>query len=68
MPDPREAATLGEAALNPDGTYNGARAMSWLSAIFAPPGGKGVSEEEVMTMWDDIKAKREQIPGGISNG
>lgn len=68
MADPREAKTLGEAALNPDGTYNGARAMSWLSAILAPPGSKGVSEDEVMKMWDEAKAKREQIPGGLTNG
>lgn len=31
MTDPRKAKSLGEAALNPDGTYNGIRALSWLS-------------------------------------
>jgi hypothetical protein len=55
--DPRKANTLDEAALNPDGkTYNGARALSWLSAILGK--GKGLSEEEVQDIWNKEKAKR----------
>jgi hypothetical protein len=54
--DPRTADTLDEAARNPDGTYNGARALSWLSDVLT--GGKGVSEDEVRTMFADAKAKR----------
>ncbi len=42
MTDPRKAKSLGEAALNPDGTYNGIRALSWLSAALYP--GAGLSE------------------------
>lgn len=45
MTDPRKAKSLGEAALNPDGTYNGIRALSWLSAALYP--GAGLSEDEV---------------------
>lgn len=55
--DPRKANTLDEAALNPDGkTYNGARALSWLSDVLT--GGKGMSPEEVQRIWDAEKAKR----------
>lgn len=56
MSDPRKANTLGEAAQNPDGTFNGARALSWLSEVLAP--GKGVPEEEVQAMWDEAKERR----------
>ncbi|PGH58030.1 hypothetical protein CRT60_08715 [Azospirillum palustre] len=42
MSDPRGGKTLGEAAMNPDGTFNGARALSWLSEALNP--GKGASE------------------------
>lgn len=55
--DPRKADTLDEAARNPDGTYNGARALSWLSDVLT--GGNGVSEDQVQAMFDDAKAKRE---------
>jgi len=54
--DPRKAETLGEAALNPDGTYNGLRALSWLSGVLNP--GKGLSEEEVAKIWADVKRKK----------
>lgn len=58
MADPRDAKTLGEAALNPDGqTYNGAKALSWLSEVLKP--GKGLSESEVSEIWEKAKAKRE---------
>jgi len=56
--DPRKADTLDEAARNPDGTYDGARALSWLSDMLLGDG-KGVSEDEVRAMFADAKAKRE---------
>lgn len=56
MSDPRKAATLGEAAQNPDGTYNGAKVLSWLSEALNP--GKGISEQEVQKMWEDAKARK----------
>lgn len=55
--DPRKAKTLGEAALNPDGkTYNGAKALSWLSEVLNP--GKGMSEKDVADLWNEARAKR----------
>ena len=60
--DPRKVKTLGEACANGDGTYNGARLMSWLSA--AVTGGKGIPVEEVEQMWRDAKAKAEQKKKG----
>jgi hypothetical protein len=56
MPDPRRTKTLDEASRNPDGTYNGARALSWLSEALHP--GKGVNLEEVLRSWDRAKAER----------
>jgi hypothetical protein len=56
MTDPRKANTLDEAARNEDGTYDGARALSWLSDILT--GGKGMPEGEVRAMFADAKAKR----------
>lgn len=55
--DPRKAATLDEASANGDGTYNGSRALSWLSEVMNP--GKGVSEAEVEAMWAAAKARRD---------
>lgn len=55
-PDARKAATLGEACANGDGTYNGARLLSWLSEALRP--GQGVPESEVTEMWNAAKAKR----------
>lgn len=52
MSDPRKAKTLGEACANGDGTYNGFRLMSWLSAI-ADPTGKGFTEEEVRQLYEE---------------
>lgn len=57
MTDPRDAKTLDEAARNPNGTYNGAKALSWLSEVLTP--GKGLSEGEVADIWKEAKAKRE---------
>jgi hypothetical protein len=56
MTDPRQALTLHEACANGDGTYNGARALSWLSEALHP--GKGMSIEEVLRAWDRAKAER----------
>jgi hypothetical protein len=54
--DPRKARTLGEAAANGDGTYNGARAMAWLSEALHP--GSGLTEQEVKNMWDKVQRER----------
>lgn len=56
MSDPRKAKTLGEAAQNADGTFNGARALSWLSEVLNP--GRGASEEEVQAVYDRVHAKK----------
>ncbi len=52
--DPRKATTLEEAARNPDGTYNGARALAWMSEAISP--GQGLSEQEVRKMWERAQA------------
>jgi hypothetical protein len=54
--DPRAAQTLDEAARNPDGTYNGLRALSWLSEVLNP--GKGLPEDEVAKIAADVKRKK----------
>lgn len=55
--DPRKAETLQDAALNSDGeTWNGAKALSWLSEAMNP--GKGLPEEEVAKMFEEAKARR----------
>lgn len=56
MTDPRKAKTLGEAAQNPDGTYNAIRALSWLSDVLT--GGKGIPEAECQKIADEVSAKR----------
>lgn len=56
MADPRKAKTLGEAAQNPDGTYNGIKALSWLSEVLNP--GKGIPEEDVRKIADEVIEKR----------
>jgi hypothetical protein len=56
MADPRKAKTLGEAALNADGSYNGLRALSWLSEALRP--GKGIPVEEVAEIAEKVKAER----------
>lgn len=56
MTDPRKAKTLGEAAQNPDGTFNGARALSWLSEALNP--GRGASEAEVQQIYDRVRARQ----------
>jgi hypothetical protein len=53
MTDPRKAKTLDDASANGDGTYNGARALAWLSEVLHP--GAGLSEDEVRKIWNDAK-------------
>ena len=60
MSDPRKAETLGEAAQNPDGTYNAIKALSWLSDVLNP--GKGLPESEVQKIADEVIAKRKAAP------
>lgn len=59
--DPRKMKTLGEASSNENGTYNGFRALSWLSEALSP--GKGLSVEEVKQIVQEVKSKREQRTG-----
>jgi hypothetical protein len=56
MTDPRKADTLDEAARNEDGTYDGARALSWLFYVLT--GGESMPEGEIRAMFADAKAKR----------
>lgn len=56
--DPRKAETLGEAAMNPDGTYNALRALSWLSAVINR--GPGLSVEEVTEIAESVKVQKER--------
>jgi len=64
MTDPRQAKTLGEAALNPDGTWNGPRALSWMSVIFSKSG-KGISEGEVREMFAKAMARKKAREGRV---
>ncbi len=56
MSDPRKAKTLEEAAMNADGTYDGARLISWISETLYP--GNGVSEERVKQIWAEVLMRR----------
>jgi hypothetical protein len=56
MSDPRKAQTLGEAAQNPDGSYNALKALSWMSEVLNP--GKGLPLSEVEQIADEVIAKR----------
>lgn len=60
LPDPRKATTLDEAAANGDGTFNGARALSWLSEAMNP--GKGASEAEVRAAWEVARRRKAARP------
>ena len=57
--DPRNASTLGEAAMNPDGTYNAIKALSWLSDALNP--GRGLPESDVPKIAADVMSKRAQV-------
>ena len=59
--DPREADTLDHAARNPDGTYNGLRAMSWLSEVLRP--GHGFSVEQIEEIAAEAKARVARTKG-----
>lgn len=48
--DPRKAATLDEAAKNENGTYDGAKALSWLTEALNP--GHGIPAEEIRQRFD----------------
>lgn len=48
--------TLGDVALNPDGTWNGLRALSWLSEVLHP--GANVTEAEISEMIRQEKERR----------
>lgn len=52
------AKTLDEASKNPDGTYDGAKALSWLSNVMFP--GSGVPEEEVKEIWEEVKRRKKK--------
>lgn len=56
--DPRKAKTLDEACKNQDGTYNGVRALAWMSEALFP--GKGLSEGEVKALWEKAQKKKSQ--------
>ena len=60
--DPREAPDLDAAARNPDGTYNGAKALSWLSRVVGRTlhgsDCKGLSEAEVTRIWEEARARK----------
>ena len=58
MSDPRKAKSLDEACANGDGTYNGAKMLSWLSEVLNP--GKGIPEAEVQSIWEAAKARRQK--------
>lgn len=65
MSDPRKAPDLDAASRNPDGTYNGVRALSWISAAVARGLGSksnGLSETEVAQIWQAVQAKKKRPP------
>lgn len=51
--------TLDEASKNPDGTYDGAKTLSWLSEAL----GYKIPEAEIKEMFDVIKRKKESASG-----
>ncbi len=65
MADPRKAKTLAEAAMNPDNTYNAIKALSWLSDTMNP--GKGIPEDEVRRIADEVIAKRDAIRAQVAS-
>lgn len=56
--DPRKANTLEEAARNPDGSYNGLKALSWLSDVLS--NGNGLPLSEVEKIADEVKRQKGQ--------
>lgn len=66
--DPRSAATLCEAARNPDGTFNALKALSWLSDVLSR--GHGIPLSEVQRIAADVMAQKRAkasspAPGGF---
>jgi hypothetical protein len=59
--DPRLAHTLEEAARNGDGSWNGVRALSWLSKAL-DPNGTGLSVAEIKEAM--ASAEAEHLRGG----
>lgn len=59
--DPRQAATLGEAAQNPDGSWNALKALSFLSEALNP--GRGIPLDEVTAMAEAIRKTKENKDG-----
>ncbi|EIY2512153.1 hypothetical protein ACUHOO_000794 [Pseudomonas aeruginosa] len=55
--DPRVARTIGEAAANGDGTFNGIRLLSWLSEVLHP--GHGLSVEEVEELHQQVRQEQQ---------
>lgn len=53
--DPRKCESLDEAAMNEDGTYNGVRALCWLSEVMHP--GKGISEQDAQRIAEQAKER-----------
>ena len=64
MKDPRKAKTLGKACDNGNGTYNGLKALSWLSEVLNP--GKGISVEEIRKIAEEVVQKKKKERGGKS--
>lgn len=57
MTDPRKAKTLGEACMNPDGTYNAWKLGAWL--ISATTGNKeGPTPDELKAEFERRKAEK----------
>jgi hypothetical protein len=56
---PRRAPTLDAAARNPDGTYNGFRALAWMDESLHP--GKGKSVEEIGRLWQELVSKGKSV-------
>ena len=61
MKDPRKAKTLGEACDNGNGTYNGIKALAWLSEVLNP--GKGLSVEEIRKIVEEVVQKKKKEKG-----
>ena len=62
MTDPRVARTLDEASKNPDGTYNGVKALAWLSEVLSH--GHGITEAEIRAMFEAEKKRRQEAHSG----
>lgn len=65
--DPRNAETLGEACANADGTFDGCRLLSWLSAAVSRDG-TGVPVGEVRKIAADVGATRRRLISKPSGG